>query len=70
MLSLSEVQQGHHSRFLVLWGVSLQDLINELVILRCELEWDVRIIFGGVAMLWKTVSMVRRCEEEWQDVPP
>jgi hypothetical protein len=51
MLSLAEIQQGHYSRLLVLWWVSLEDLVDELVILCRELERDIRVIFGRVAML-------------------
>lgn len=51
MLSLSEVQQWHHSSFLVLRGVSFEDLIDELVVLLRELEWYACIILGAIAML-------------------
>lgn len=67
MLSLSEIQQWHHSCFLVLWGVSLQDLIDELFVLFRELEWNVGIVIGGIAML---IYLVRSCvgyEGELQD---
>jgi hypothetical protein len=51
VLSLSKIQQWHHSGFLVLWGIALQDLVDELVILLGELEGDVGIIVGSVTML-------------------
>lgn len=38
MLALTEVEDGHHGRLLVLWWVSLQDLRNDLVVLLAELE--------------------------------
>jgi hypothetical protein len=51
VLSLSKIQQWHHSGFFVLWGIALQDLVDELVILLGELEGDVGIIVGSVTML-------------------
>lgn len=55
MLPLSKIQQWHHSGLLILWGVALQNLLNELVILLCELEWDVWVIIGRVTVLYRTV---------------
>lgn len=51
MLSLSQIEDGHNSRLLVLGRVAFEDLIDELVVLLGELEGDVRIIFGGISML-------------------
>jgi hypothetical protein len=51
MLSLSEVQKGHHSCLLVLGRVAFQDLIDELVVLLCELEGDAGIVLRGISML-------------------
>jgi hypothetical protein len=51
MLPLSKVQYGHDGRLLVLWWISLEDLIDELVVLRSELERDLRIVLGGISML-------------------
>jgi hypothetical protein len=51
MLSLSEIEDGHDSCLLVLGRVAFENLIDEFVVLLCELEWDVRIIFGGISML-------------------
>ena len=51
MLSLSEVEDGHHGRLLVLGWVALEDLFDELIVLLCELEGDVRVVFGGITML-------------------
>jgi len=53
MLSLSEVQDRHHGRFLVLGRVALEDFFNELVVLLRELERDVRIVLRGVSVLDK-----------------
>jgi hypothetical protein len=63
MLSLSKIQQWHYSRFLILWRVSLQDLLNELIILLSEREGCVRIIVGGIAMLDQVVRAVQPAEE-------
>ena len=51
MLSLPEVEQRHHCRFLVLARVSAQDLLDELLICSVELERDIEVVFGGVAVL-------------------
>jgi hypothetical protein len=40
VLTLSQIEQGHYSCFLVLWRVSGEDLLDELFILRRELEGD------------------------------
>ena len=54
MLSLSEVEQRHDRRLLVLRGISAEDLLYELFISSVELEGDVEVVFGGVAVLrWK-----------------
>lgn len=46
MLSLSQIQDRHDGRLLVLWGVALEDLVDELVILVVELEGDFGIVDG------------------------
>jgi len=51
MLSLSEIQKGHHSCLFVLGRVAFQDLIDELVVLLCELERDAGIVLRGISML-------------------
>lgn len=51
MLPLSEVQKGHHSGLLVLGRVSLEDLIDELVVLFGELEGDTGIVHWGISVL-------------------
>jgi hypothetical protein len=50
-LSLSQIQQRHDGSLLVLRRVSLQDLIDELVVLLGELEWDAGVVLGSIAML-------------------
>lgn len=59
-LTLSEIQDGHHSGLLVLWGVALQDLLDELVILVVERKRDVGIILRGVTMLNHVVRICPR----------
>lgn len=51
MLSLPEIQQGHHRRLLVLAGIPGQYLSNELLIRLIELERDGRVIVVGIAVL-------------------
>lgn len=73
MLALAEVEQGHDSGLLVLRGVALEDLGNDSLILGVELEGDVGVVVGGVAVLGThNVSMKRvsiahtiRGEADW-----
>lgn len=51
VLTLAKVEQGHDSGLLVLRGVPAEDFLDELLILRVELERDVEVVFGGVAVL-------------------
>ena len=51
MLSLAEVEKGHNCGFLVLWRISLYDLLNKFLILFVEFESNGRIVIGCVAML-------------------
>jgi hypothetical protein len=51
MLSLSQIEEGHHGRFLVLGRIPRQHLFDELFILRRELEWNGWIVIGGIAVL-------------------
>ena len=51
VLALPEVQQRHDGGFLVLAGVSGQHFLDELLILGVELEGDVEVILGSVAVL-------------------
>lgn len=50
-LALPEVEQGHHGRLLVLWGVAGEDLFDDRIVLLAELEGDAGIVLGGVAVL-------------------
>jgi len=50
-LALPEVEQRHHGRLLVLWGVAGEDLFDERIVLLAELEGDAGIVLGGVAVL-------------------
>ena len=51
MLPLAKVQQRHHSRLLVLGRVPLEDLGDDGLVGSCELERDVGVVVGGVAVL-------------------
>jgi hypothetical protein len=51
MLSLSEIQKGHHGCLFVLGRIAFQDLIDELVGLLCELEGDAGVVLRGISML-------------------
>jgi hypothetical protein len=51
VLSLSQVQDGHHSGFLVLGGVSAEDLFDELIVLFCELERNRGVVDRRIAVL-------------------
>lgn len=57
MLSLSEIQKGHHSCLFILGRVAFQDLIDELVILLCELEGNAGIVLRGISMLELKLSV-------------
>lgn len=51
-LALAEVQQRHDGGLLVLRGVALEDLIDELEVLLGEFEGDAGIVVRAVAVLW------------------
>jgi hypothetical protein len=51
MLTLSEVEQRHNGRLLVLRRIPFEYLIDELIVLLSELEGYAGIIFGGISML-------------------
>lgn len=53
VLALAEVEQGQDGRLLVLRRVALDDLGDNFLVLLGELEGDIRIIVGGVAVLKK-----------------
>ena len=50
-LSLSEIEERHNGRLLVVLGISLQDLVDLLVILGGEIEGSVDIVVGRIIML-------------------
>ena len=51
MLTLAEVEEGHHGGFLVLRGVALEDFLHHELVLGAELEWDGGVVVGGVSVL-------------------
>ena len=51
MLSLAQIQKGHHGCLFVLGWVAFQDLIDELVVLLRELEGDAGIVLRGISVL-------------------
>lgn len=51
VLALAQVQQRHDGRLLVLGRVPLEDLGDDGLVLRSELEGDVGVVLGGVAVL-------------------
>jgi hypothetical protein len=51
MLSLAEIEKGHHGRLLVLRGIAIENHFDERQILGGELEWYGRIVIFGIAML-------------------
>lgn len=53
MLPLSKIEKRHHRRFLVLWGVAFEDLIDQLLVEGVELERDLGVVVRSVSMLPK-----------------
>lgn len=51
VLALTEIEKRHHGGLLVLARVSTEDLLDELLILRVELEGNRRVVLGCVAVL-------------------
>ena len=51
VLALAEVEKRHDRGLLVLRRVALQDLGDELLVLRGELEGDAGVVVGSVAVL-------------------
>lgn len=62
VLPLPEVEKRHHGRLLVLRRVTLEDLVDELVVLLGELEGDAGIVDGSISML--QLDAVSICELE------
>ena len=52
-LSLSQIQQGHDSTLLVLRRILGHDLLGALQVFRGELELDISIVIGSIAVLFK-----------------
>lgn len=53
VLALTNVQDRHDSGLLVLGGIALEDLIDELEVLLGELERNIRVVIAFVAVLDK-----------------
>lgn len=51
VLALAEVEQGHDGGLLVLGRIALEDLGDDGLILLVELERDVGVVVGGIAVL-------------------
>lgn len=56
VLSLAEVEQGHDGGLFVLWRVSAQDFLHELLVDGIEFEGDVEVVVRGVAVLQVILS--------------
>ena len=56
MLPLSKVEKRHHGRFLILWGVAFEDLIDKLLVDGIELERNLGVVVRSVSMLHGTLS--------------
>ena len=59
MLPLAEVEERHHGCFLILWGIPLEDFLDEAVVLFGELERNRGIVVLGVTMLKLQLGLVR-----------
>jgi hypothetical protein len=70
VLPLAEIEQGHHGGLFVLRGVAGEHLLDELLILRRELEGDGRVVVGGVAVHVEGVAARGRCEAEGTPLSP
>jgi hypothetical protein len=57
VLALSEIEERHDCSLFVLRGVPGHDFLDELLILRCELERDIGVVLGRVAMLQARSTM-------------
>lgn len=55
MLALAEIENWHDGGLLVLRGVALQDLRDELLIFGIELERDIGVVVWRVAVLRTTM---------------
>lgn len=62
VLSLAEIEQRHAGGLLVLRGVSLEDLGNDGLIFRVELEGDIGVVVWGISVLENSVRhLSMRC---------
>ena len=57
MLPLSQVQQGHHRRLLILAGVPAEHLLDKLLVVGIEFEGNVRVVDWGISMLGSFSTM-------------
>jgi hypothetical protein len=60
MLALSKVEQRHDGGLLILRRIPRQDLLDELLVLCRELEGDLGIVLGRVAVLQATLALPLR----------
>jgi hypothetical protein len=58
VLALSEVEDGHDGGLLVLRGVALEDLCDDLLVLGGELEGDVGVVLRSITVLQETLSAI------------
>ena len=63
VLTLTEIEQGHDGRLLVLRRVALDDLLDDLFVVGRELEGEVGVVVGGVTMLYVIVE----CQQAQKD---
>lgn len=68
VLPLSEVEQWHNSRLLVLGWVSSKDFIDELLADLIELERDVWVVLLGVAVLRVIDESSVRARQAWMRI--
>lgn len=62
VLALAQIQQWHHCRLLVLAWVAAQHLLDELLILRIELEGNRQVVLGRVAVLYGVLEECFPCQ--------
>ena len=57
VLALAQIQQRHDSRLLVVGGVPAEDLLDQLLVLRAELERQRGVVVGRVAVLQPVLAV-------------
>jgi hypothetical protein len=57
VLALAKVEEWHNGGLLVLGRVPGDNLLDELQVLGCELEGDVRIVLGCIAVLYDALEL-------------